>query len=85
MPQHATKISYIDANLGKRLRMFRESKGKTMKEVAEYIDKTMQMVAHYEKARHACPISVTAKICDFLEVPLEKMVQGITKRTKEVK
>lgn len=60
-----------DENVAKRIKMLRESKGATQREVAEALGLRKNTYAHYEDGSNGIKITVVAKIAEYYGVTVD--------------
>lgn len=64
----------VDANVGKRIRILRESKGMTQKEAADALDMPRTTYVHYEDGSNEPRISVLIKIALYYSVQVDWLI-----------
>lgn len=74
MPKLA--IHHIDQLIGLRIKRERERQGFTLKEVAEEVGISIQMLSHHENGRAKMTIVRLLIICKVLDKPLQFFIEG---------
>lgn len=59
-------LKAMDVHIGKRLRTLRTAKGKTLKDIAAYLNLSYQQVQKYETGHNRISASALFAICDYL-------------------
>lgn len=84
MKRGTERTRQIDAEIGRRLRLFREMKGITQVDLAGRVGLTFQQIQKYERAQNRISCSKLVEIADALDIGLQDFFEEILEgeRTK---
>jgi transcriptional regulator with XRE-family HTH domain len=75
------KSSKVD--FGKRLKSIRRSKGLTQHQLAEMLNTSQRMIAHYERQNNRPRIDKIKAIADVLGIPIEELVETESRKANK--
>lgn len=67
----------IDQHIGKQIRMYREQKKLSQRQLAEALKTTQDRVCNYEWAKARVPASRLYQISKILKVPIASFYRGV--------
>ena len=73
----------VAINFGKRLKEIRKAKGLTQDQLAELLNTSQRMIAHYERQNNRPRIDKIKAIAEALNVPIEELVGSEVKTIKK--
>ena len=80
MPRNAGKAKSLDRHLGQRIRELRLQRGLSQTELAEPLEVTHQQIQKYESGKNRLSVSQLWLLCEFFEVPIASMFDGVSKK-----
>ena len=73
----------VEIDFGKRLKDIRRAKGLTQDQLAELLNTSQRMIAHYERQNNRPRIDTIKTIAEALNVPIEELVGSKEKNSKK--